>query len=195
MKIQLVKKGALEYGLITNLYSRDEVVKIKQEIVRLRKKSALNSTGPAVDPAGRSLNYANSLWVDELYPKRNESDILSINRKLFTTDIAEELAKISQYFGHIRYCDKDFTLLNYYTNGTEYKPHRDRSMLTAISFFSIGDFTGGQLEFVEFKEVIEPVENTMVIFPGCIEHHAHPVQTDGEYSFRASMAQFINYAR
>lgn len=195
MKIEHIKRGSLEYAIIRELYSADEVVKIKQEIVKLRKQAAVNSTRPALDPYGRSLNFADSLWVDELYPNRKESNILTINRKLFTENIAEKLARENQYFAHLRYCDMDFTLLNYYTNDTEYKAHRDRSMLTALTFFSIGDFTGGELEFVEFGEVIKPVQNTVVLFPGCIEHRAHPVTTDGDHSFRVSMAQFINYTR
>lgn len=195
MKIELIKRGALEYALIKDVYTQEELVKIKQEIVTLRNSAAVNSTGPAVDKVGRSLNYADSLWVDAQYEDRSKSNILTINRKLFQSDISEQLTKQSQFFAHIRHCDVDFTLLNYYTDKTEYKAHRDCAMLSVLTFFKVGDFTGGDLEFTEFKERIEPVENTMVIFPGCVEHKAHPVKTDGEYSYRVSMAQFINYAR
>lgn len=195
MKIEHIKRGSLEYAIVRDLYSPEELVKLKQEVVHLRKRAVVNSTRPAVDSYGRSLNFAGSLWVDEFYPNRTESAILTINRKLFTSDIAEQLARENQYFAHLRYCDMDFTLLNYYTNETEYKAHRDRSALSILTFFSIGDFTGGELEFVEFGEVIKPTENTIVIFPGSIEHRARPVQTDGEHSYRVSMAQFINYAR
>lgn len=195
MKLEFIKKGALEYGLITELYTPSELVKIKQELVKLRENATVNSTRPALDSVGRSLNFADSVWVDTLFEDRTQSSILTLNRKLFATDIAEQLGKHNEYFKHIRYCDCDATMVNYYTNDTEYKAHRDKSMLSAITFFSVGDFSGGELVFPEFGEVIKPIENTMVIFPGCVKHKANPVKTDGKYSYRVSMAQFIHYMR
>lgn len=193
MDIKYVKKGALDYVLVKNMYTTEEMVRMKQEIVSLRNKARKNSTGPATDPQGKSLNFADSLWVDQWYRDRSKSSILTVNRKLFTSDIAEKLAEQNVMYSHIRHCNTDFTMLNYYVTGTQYKPHLDSSIFTAISFFSIGDFTGGELVFVDYDEVIQPVENTMVIFAGCIKHEARPVQTDGEHSYRASMAQFLNY--
>jgi hypothetical protein len=195
MKVEYIQKGALNYALVSEVYTEKEMVKIKQEIVALRAKSRKNSTGPAKDPHGRSLNFADSLWVDEHYEDRNKSSILTLNRKLFTSDIAEQLLEQNSLYAHIRHCDSDFTLLNYYVNGTQYKAHRDSSIFTAITFFSIGDFEGGELEFVDYGVVIPPVENTMVIFAGCIKHEARPVKTDGEFSYRASMAQFMSYRK
>lgn len=194
MKLEYIKRGALEYALIRDVYSAGEVVKIKQEIVALRHKARVNSTGPAQDLLGRSLNYADSMWVDIEYEDREKSNILTLNRKLFTSDISEQLAQHSAYFAHIRHSTRDSTLLNFYTSGAEYKKHRDQSIFTALTFFRFGDFTGGQLEFSDFDEWVEPEENTMVIFAGCIKHHAHKVNAESEHCFRASMAQFINYA-
>lgn len=195
MRLEYIRKGALDYAIVHDVYTDKEKVRIKQEIVALRMKARKNSTGPAKDPHGRSLNFADSLWVDEWYQDRNKSSILTINRKIFTSDIAEKLTEHNAMYSHIRYCSSDFTLLNYYDSGTQYKGHRDSSIFTAISFFSIGDFTGGELVFVDYDEVVEPVENTMVIFAGCIKHEARPVKTDGDFSYRVSMAQFMNYKR
>lgn len=195
MEIKYIRKGALDYAIVSDIYTPKELVQIKQEIVALREKARKNSTGPAKDLYGRSLNFADSLWVDEWYEDRNKSSILTVNRKLFTSNIAEKLTEQNAMYAHIRNCSSDFTLLNYYDNGTQYKPHRDSSIFTAISFFSIGEFTGGQLVFVDYDEVIEPIENTMVIFAGCIKHEAKPVKTDGAFSYRASMAQFMTYKR
>lgn len=195
MKIKVIRKGSLDYAVITDIFNKNELIQLKQEITSLKYRANRNSTGPAVDDKGNSLNFADSIWVDQVYKDRTKSSILTLNRRLFEPEITECLHKHSQFFGHILNCDVDFTLVNYYTDDTEYKTHVDRCAITALTFFSIGDFEGGDLEFTDFKERIKPIENTMVIFPGCVKHRAHPVKTKSPYSYRASMAQFLNYAR
>ncbi len=193
MKIQNIKKGALEYALITDVYSEDEVTKLKHEIEQIQSSASVGITEPALDEENKPLNYANTLWVDNIFADRSQSNILTLNRMLFAPEIVGHLSEISIHYGHLKNCSFDCTLVNYYGNEDEYKPHYDGNIFTALTFFKFADFTGGELEFVDFGEVIKPIENTMVIFPGCVKHHAHKVVTESDSYCRVSMAQFLNY--
>jgi predicted 2-oxoglutarate/Fe(II)-dependent dioxygenase YbiX len=58
-----------------------------------------------------------------------------------------------------------------------------------LTFFSLEEFSGGDLVFPEYDIKVEAVENRLVIFPGFVLHGSEEV-TKGT---RVSMAQFINY--
>lgn len=194
MKVEYVKKQGLDFALVYDFYTEDELFQLKQEIITLQDKAQLNKSDPARNENGESLNSANTLWVDAYYIKdRSESSILTINRKLFTSGIAEAIARQNANYLHIKNCTYDSTTLNYYDNKSQYKAHTDTSIYTAISFFKLGNFTGGELVFVDYDVVIPPTENLMVIFPGYIKHEARPIKTDEDCICRVSMAQFINY--
>ena len=58
-----------------------------------------------------------------------------------------------------------------------------------MTFFSLEEFSGGDLVFPEYDVKINAVENRVVIFPGFVLHGSEEV-TSG---VRVSMAQFLNY--
>jgi hypothetical protein len=198
MKIQVIKKDTFEYIVIDDFYSVDELAQIKKELIELQTKAIPPSleVGTAIDFKNNEYQKNNkSLFLDLIFAQdRTQSKCLTLNRKIFNLDIVNEAIKANHYFKHIQYCNKDTTLINYYYDNEEYKPHTDRTLLTAITTFGIGKFEGGDFYFPEFDETIKFKENRMIIFAGCFEHWAKKVTSTNKTSCRISMAQFLCYA-
>jgi hypothetical protein len=133
------------------------------------------------------------MFLDDFYGiERTKSNILQVNRKIFSDELIEKLVSFSAYFRHLKNCKVDYTLLNYYKDSEHYLPHHDESILSAITTFQIGDFKGGDFCFTDYNEIISYKENRCIIFAGCINHEAKPIIAD-KNSRRISMAQFMNY--
>ena len=179
--------------VIDNFYSVSELESIKNELKLLSAVADLKiigNHGIAEYENGDLKQKSSSLFIDGLYTdKRNLSKILTINRKLFSEEVRTKLIEKSLFYEHIFYSDFDTTLLNFYGPTDYYKPHGDFSCLTALTFFSLEEFSGGDLVFPEYDVKINAVENRVVIFPGFVLHGAEEV-TKGT---RVSMAQFVNY--
>ena len=179
--------------IIDNFYSETELKEIKNELKLLSAVAELKifvNTSPAADEQGNIKQKSNSLFLDDLYAgKRDLSKILNINRKLFSEEVRTKLVEKNLFYDHIFYSDFDVTLLNFYGPTDYYKPHRDATCFTALTFFKLEEFSGGNLVFPEYEIKIEAVENRLVIFPGFVLHGSEEV-TKG---IRVSMAQFINY--
>jgi hypothetical protein len=194
MKINYVYKNRIEYLLVDDFYSQQELEEIKQELLDIKRfASSPAKTKSALYENKLPKKHGNGVFLDDLYRDQREiSSILTYNRKLFCNEFASECEKFSPNFKHISACNEDYTLVNYYGNNNFYDSHTDRSVLTAISFFKIGKFDGGEFCLPEMNEVIPFKENSLIIFAGCIDHKANPIQAqDGNY--RVSIAQFLNY--
>lgn len=85
------------------------------------------------------------------------------------------------------YFVEEFNLLKYQT-GQEYKAHYDGGTGThrAISpiLYLNDDYTGGEIEFVNFGIKIKPTPGTLMLFPAnyAYRHIAHPVKTGTKYA-------------
>ena len=195
MDIQLLQKDNFQYIIIDDFYTPDEVKLIKEELQELLPFAvgSVEHQGTAIDRNNNLLKNGLGLFLDLHYnSNRFESNILKLNRKIFLDEVIDECGKLNAFFSCIRYANSDHTLINYYKNSEQYRPHRDRSLLTIITFFSLGTFKKGQFRFPEYDIEIESKENRIVIFPGCIEHKSMPIQSE-ENNYRISMAQFLNY--
>jgi hypothetical protein len=180
-------------AIVDNFYSETELKEIKDELKLLSVVAELKvfvNNKSAKDEEDNPKQKSNSFFLDVLYEgKRDLSKILNINRKLFSEEVRTKLVKKSLFYEHIFHSDYDTTLLNFYGPTDYYKPHRDTSCFTGLTFFKLEDFSGGNLVFPEYEIEIEAVENRLIIFPGFVLHGSEEV-TKG---VRVSMAQFINY--
>jgi hypothetical protein len=178
--------------IIDDFYSETELSEIKDELKLLSAVAELKVfvNKPAKDEEDNPKQKSNSLFLDKFYRgKRELSKVLKINRKLFSSELQTKLIEKNLFYEHIFHSDFDTTLLNFYKPTDYYKPHRDTSCFTALTFFKLEEFSGGNLVFPEYDIKVEAVENRLVIFPGFILHGSEEV-TKG---IRVSMAQFINY--
>ncbi len=190
MIIDVIKRKNYEYLIVDNFYNENELIEIKKEIEYLSKfKQGPEYTNSAKDD-GEYIKKGEAVWVDDFFKNRSLSKILTLNRKIFIDDIYKEAIQSNLYFNNIKYCDSDTTLLNFYGNDDEYKLHMDKSLITAITMFKMGDFTGG--DFCLVDETIEFKENRLIMFAGCLLHQAKPIVAEPN-NYRVTIAQFLFY--
>ena len=194
MQITLNQVKNLSYVVVDDLYLPEEVERIKDEARALIPcVQTLEETNVAVDNNGNAQKNGTGLFLDTHYADRNNSAILTLNRKIFCEELVTKATELNQLFYTLRACEVDWTLLNYYETGKEYKPHRDLSPISVVTFFSLGNISGGDFEFPEVEVVVPFKENRAIIFPGCALHTAkQTIAAPGAY--RLSMAQFLHYA-
>ena len=182
-------ENKMDYLVIDDFYTEQELKLVEEEVLALKPYGvSANHT-----KADEDLKSGCGLFLDEMFAKyRDVSKILTLNRKLFSDEVFDKAIKISAFFGHLKYCNFDATLLNYYTDGQEYKAHRDKTVLSSVTFLGIGSFTGGDFCFTEIGETVAFKHNRIVIFPSCMQHQALPIATKDD-SCRVSIAQFLGY--
>lgn len=193
MNVQTLQQGPLFYAVIDGIYSDEELKSAQTEIeFLLQFKKAPAETMTARAPNGDLLKTGSGIFIDDFYATRNNSVLLTLNRRIFSPDLLAVLSESNCSYGHIARTNYDLTLINYYGHNEKYDAHSDKSVFTALTFFNIGQFSGGELCFAEYGVDIAPVPGRVVIFPGCVLHQAKPITADSN-SYRVTMAQFLNY--
>lgn len=192
--VSVITDGALIYGKIKNIFSDDELSLLYKELKVLQQNTLTSKENRnATYSNGQVRNTGSGVMLDVLYNEdRSKSNILIVTRKIFTSTIKFYLEKESCIFQQIDKSTTDSTLVNFYKEGQEYKTHYDTSPLTCLTFLKFGNFEGGGLTFADFDHTVEFEENTMIIFPGCVDHKTEPICGDGT---RISIAQFIGYKK
>jgi hypothetical protein len=178
------------FAIIRNYYLSDEVCEIHEELERL--KPVLQNpthTGSAQTLTGKNKKENKGLFLDDFYgSNRSQSPILTLNRKLFKTELQFELQKTHWFFKYLPRTLHDSTLVSYYKKGDFYYSHTDQGFMTAIYYTwkEPKTFEGGDLYFGDFKVPI--TNNCLLLFPSVIEHRVSEV-TEG--SGRWAISQFI----
>jgi len=167
------------YLKIENMYSDEELELISQELVFLNydhKLEGPKETKSAIDNHN-SLKNNKGLFLDDLYKKREISNILTTNRKIFNKEYLELYASLNFGYRTILECNSDSTLISYYENGGYYCSHKDVAIHTIITwFFKVPKlFKGGNLIFDEYNEVVEINHNMTIIFPSFVRHSVEEV--------------------
>jgi predicted 2-oxoglutarate/Fe(II)-dependent dioxygenase YbiX len=188
MNIQLIEKP-FKYIVVDDFYDEDELKLVKEEVLAFQLYGAV-----AESVGGQNEGKTGSgIFLDEVFARnRPKSKVLTANRKLFCDELYEKAVKFDAYFGQLRNCTMDTTLINYYKDGEEYKPHRDLVTLSSITFLSIGEFTGGDFFFTEYAEIVKFKENRLILFPSCVIHQALPIKSKND-GCRVSIAQFLQF--
>ena len=171
--------------ILENFYNKEELELVWEEFKFLTKPNKLLE---AKDYGG-VVTHTNShaLILDEVYSKgyRKLSNILTVNRKLFTSDILDLFAEIEDCCSIAKDCNYDVTKVRYYHDGEYYKPHTDRAFhFLAFSYFNKEPkkFSGGELYFPKYKYKYGCENNSMIIFPGWVEHGVSEVKIkDSDY--------------
>lgn len=187
--------GPFEHVIIENYYDDDELELMWKEIEFLTPRLLDPQFTSTATQNGLYLKNGSGIFLDEVYKNRNASNILSFNRKLWHPTILQELEKISPWWNLIRMANKDYTLMNYYQDDCYYKPHKDYSVITAISVIYKDDnsFDGGDLVFSDYNITLPKKSNTIIIFPGQVTHAVTDItmKTSVPFNGRYSLAQFL----
>ena len=145
-----------------DFYDKHELKLIHQELDFLKRRLKLpNDTGTAYE-GNRELKSNRGIWLDTTYSERTTSNILSINRKLFSENVRDTLAAAHSLWKHYAFCDADATLVSLYQNNDFYEPHVDNCLFTSLSWLSVDEFTGGDFKLVDYNETIEFKDNRVV---------------------------------
>ena len=190
MKVNLHRVKNLVYATIDNFFDKHELSEVLREVIEVERFSlSPDKTQTATNKNKKWLKTGNGVFLDRLYnDNRLCSAILEANRKIFSPEVFKPMEEFDAVFGFLTHSTLDTTLLNYYRKGQEYKPHRDSSKITAITFLLIGENSGGDFYFPDQEETVKVAHNKTVIFPSCVLHSALPTAGDGT---RVSIAQFI----
>lgn len=133
-----------------------------------------------------------SIRTNFLVPVTDSANINENFRKI-NNKFYELLTGASQFYGkHFDVHESIFDVEGYsllkYSGGQYYKAHYDGGTDTARSISAIlylnDDYTGGEIEFVNFGIKIKPKAGMLILFPSnyAYRHIAHPVETGTKYA-------------
>ena len=174
--------------IIDNFYNEEELELIWEELKFYTKPGKLLE---AKDYGG-VVGYTNAkaLMLDSVYRNYSDNDgvnyrilsnILTVNRKLFASGILDTFATIHDCCSIANQSNSDTTKIRYYHDGEGYDPHTDKGFqFLAFSYFykEPKKFTGGQLYFPKYNYEIPCDNNSMIIFPGWVEHGVREVSIE-----------------
>lgn len=179
--------------VVNNFYNQQELDLIWKELDFYTAPNKLVSA----ENYGGVVGYTNAkaLILDDLYRNyesnekgvdyRKISNILTVNRKLFECGVLDTFANIHGCVSIANKTNHDITKVRYYHDGEYYDPHTDKStMFLAFSYFyrEPKKFVGGDLEFPKYDFKLPCTNNSMVIFPGWVEHGVRKVKIkDSDY--------------
>lgn len=193
--------------IIDNFYNEKELELVWEELNFYTKPGKLLE---AKDYGG-VVGYTNAkaLMLDAVYKNysnnngnnyRNLSNILTVNRKLFTSGVLDAFANIHDCCCIANQSNSDTTKIRYYHNGEGYDPHTDKGFqFLGFSYFykEPKKFTGGQLYFPKYDYEISCDNNSMIIFPGWVEHGVREVKIEDSDYFdgwgRYAITSFFGY--
>jgi Rps23 Pro-64 3,4-dihydroxylase Tpa1-like proline 4-hydroxylase len=184
------------------MYTDEELHLIWQELDFLTYSQKLADPSEyfgAKDSLGNYLSNAKALVLDAVYQKREYSNILTINRKLFTEGYTQIFSELSPDLKFIPNVNSDTTKIRYYQNGEYYRPHTDYSFAAlSLSYFyrEPKQFSGGQLIFPSYNYKFDCSHNSMILIPGYVEHGVNEIKTEETpYSgnSRYCITQFLFY--
>jgi Rps23 Pro-64 3,4-dihydroxylase Tpa1-like proline 4-hydroxylase len=171
-----------DFLVIDDFYTENEQIDIWKELDFLtydRKLMPPEETGTAHDlDTGKPLKQNSAIFLDSIYARRELSNILTINRKLFSKEIVDEFVGMDNCFKYIHHTNYDATLISYYEEKDYYKAHTDSSILTYLYWChkEPKKFEGGDLILPELDEGITYKNNRLVIFPSWRLHEVTPIK-------------------
>jgi len=192
-----IVKDPIPFLIIDNTYTKAEQVKIFKELDFLSEKLLTpDQTGSAMKENGE-LKKNIGLFLDNVYSNRNVSDILTVNRKIFSQEVVDEVSKCHYAYNQYRSTNYDSTLISYYDDRSSYFSHSDSNAITAVTWFfkSPKNFSGGDFTFTDFNKQVELKNNRTVIFFGCYKHEVSEVKIKDNsvpFSGRFTISQFCN---
>ena len=164
--------------IFENFYNLEELDLIWEELKFYTKPGKLldaEQFGGVVDGTN-----SHALVLDDLYNNkfREISNILRVNRKLFIPEILNEIANLHDACGIAVISNYDITKVRYYHDEEYYKPHTDAPFhFLAFSYFNREPkkFSGGELYFPKYEYEYECKNNSVIIFPGWVQHGVRKV--------------------
>ena len=192
------------YMVINNFYNQEELELIWEELKYYTKPNKLLTAENYGGVVG--FTNAKAICLDDVYVDigdktfRNLSNILTVNRKLFYSGVLDKYAEVHGCTSIANQSNHDITKVRYYHNDEYYDPHTDKSVqFLGFSYFykEPKKFEGGDLEFPQHDLVLPCVNNSMIVFPGWVEHGVKKVKISNSDYFdgwgRYAITSFFGY--
>tara|TARA_B100001175_G_C19313486_1_gene544196 strand:- start:131 stop:799 length:669 start_codon:yes stop_codon:yes gene_type:complete len=183
---EIIHTEPFPHLIIEDFYDEEELELIWEELNYYTKPGKLLGAKDYGGIADRT--NAKALELDGVYQNytktggpnyRNISNILTLNRKLFTSGVLETYSTIHDCCSLATDISSDATKVRYYHNDEFYKPHTDNQMTTlAFSYFYKEPklFSGGELYFPKNDYELLCLNNSFIIFPGWVKHGVSKVK-------------------
>ena len=174
-------KKPFPHLIFDNFYNQEELDLIWEELNFYTKPNKLfeaKDFGGLVDKTN-----SHAIILDSLYSSkfRSISNILTVNRKMFDPDIMSSFSKIHECCEGVIHANSDMTKVRYYHDKEYYEPHTDLAyQFLSFSYFykEPKKFSGGDLFFPKHNFEYLCKNNSMIIFPGWVEHGVTEVSID-----------------
>lgn len=169
------------FAVIQNVYTENELSEILLELDYLISRPGIwknpSDSGSAIDHEGNKLKKNKAIFLNLLYSDTNASAILTNNMKFCSNDqVLTGLLQSHAWFEYVLHNSEYTTLLSYYEESDYYEAHRDKSVLTALTWVykEPKSFEGGNL-ILNNEATIECTNNMTVLFPSVVLHEVTPV--------------------
>ena len=173
--------------IVNNFYNDEELELIWEELKFYTKPGKLleaKDFGGVVDKTNSHAIALDSVYMNDEnrgVNYRNLSNILTVNRKLFTSGVLDAFAKIHECCWIAPMSNFDITKVRYYHNKEYYGAHADISFqFLAFSYFykEPKKFTGGELFFPRHNYELTCENNSIIILPGWVTHGVKEVKIE-----------------
>ena len=177
--------------IIDDFFTENEVKNIWLELDFLTKKEIMlspeNSNGARDSLTNVPLKKNNVIFLDDIYQKRETSNILNSFSKLYSEEMGDIIDDLPNEFKYFKFVGYDRTFISYYENSDYYKPHVDHAILTCLYWCNKTpqSFEGGDLILGDDRTEIKYKNNRLVIFPSHNTHSVDPIkmtQNTNQYS-------------
>jgi len=190
------------YLYIEDLYTKNELDAIKTEIKNF--SWVLNNVPEAGDLrkqiAGRNLDGSTKMTgtgilVDHAYSNRDYSAILKFDRKVFNEEISDVFVATHPANSAYKNITKDYTMLNKYNHSNENMPHEDNCSFSIVTFLKIEDknIEGGDFVFTNYDKSFKFKDNSCVIFPSWVTHHATKLKSKDVTRYSLAQTCEVHY--
>ena len=161
MKFTIVK-DPIPFLIIDNTYTIEELERIYKELDFLYTKIPKAKSRDSAIRDGK-IKKNSGIFLEEIYFNREFSDILLLNRKLYSKTVSDALVECHYAYSVASLLNEDTTLLSYYNDGDSYFAHQDRSAITYVTWFykEPKAFLGGEFIFTDYNLDIEVKNNRL----------------------------------
>lgn len=176
--------------IIHDFFTKFELSAIWNELQLFHLTNSFKDKDKTGDPLS---NNKIGIILDEYYEDdRSKSSILNAYNKIFQLDSFIENKHLYNFVLDSNY---DSTFLSYYLNNSEYKPHKDFSVMSAVLTLwrEPKQFSGGDLWFPPENYIPKLNSNSLIIFPSHKLHSVTKITCDDSLigSSRYSISKFI----
>lgn len=185
--------------ILKNVFDEKQYKEVFNEILHFSDKLyGPEKTGTAKDDSNSFLKKGSGVFVDKVYSRqyREMSKILTHNRVLFNEKVKNCAKQLDLLFSlYYEMTNTDVTLLQKYSNGDFYLPHKDLSLFTSVIVLHTKPkkYSGGQLYFPDYDYELDISDNEAIIFPGQIMHGVKEIKYNKNFDkhSRYSLATLI----